>query len=188
MPGLPKQYKTPMERSYKEYLQHITTFIFDVDGVLTNGTISITTEGEMYRTMHTKDGYALKAALEKGFNVCIISGGTNEGVRHRLQGLGITDIYLGAHQKTELLETYLEERQINRENVLFMGDDIPDYLIMQMVGMPCCPQDAVPEIKDISMYISHKKGGKGCVRDVIEQVMKVQGKWLTHENTSAKYD
>jgi len=175
-----------MEKSYKEYLQHITTFVFDVDGVLTDGSININTDGEMFRTMHTKDGFALKTALEQGFNVCVISGGTNEGVRSRLRGLGLTDIYLGAHQKTETLKEYLDMYKLKRENILFMGDDIPDMEVMQSIGLPCCPQDAVPEIKNISKYISHKKGGKGCVRDVIEQVLKVQGKWLS--SGSAKYD
>ncbi|MCH2488889.1 MAG: HAD-IIIA family hydrolase [Flavobacteriales bacterium] len=177
-----------MEKSYKEYLQHITTFVFDVDGVLTDGTISITTEGEMYRTMHTKDGFALKTALEKGFNVCIISGGTNEGVRARLLGLGIKDIFLGAHHKSDTLQEYAAAHGIKYENVLFMGDDIPDLYVMQEIGLPCCPQDAVPEIKKIATYVSHKKGGKGCVRDVIEQVLKVQGKWINAEKASAKYD
>ncbi|MAN59314.1 MAG: 3-deoxy-D-manno-octulosonate 8-phosphate phosphatase [Flavobacteriaceae bacterium] len=177
-----------MEKSYKEYLSQITTFVFDVDGVLTDGSISITTEGEMYRTMHTKDGYALKTALEQGFNVCIISGGTNEGVRSRLRGLGITDIYLGAHHKTDTLEEYFDVYNIKAEETLYMGDDIPDLYVMKTVGLACCPQDAVPEIKAISKYVSHKEGGKGCVRDIIEQVLKVQGKWLDATATSAKYD
>ncbi len=177
-----------MEKSYKEYLQHITTFVFDVDGVLTDGSVTITTSGELLRTMNIKDGFALKTAVDKGFNVCIMSGGTNEGVRSRLSGLGLTHIYLGIHNKTEELNRYLAANTINRENVLFMGDDIPDLYVMQEVGLPSCPQDAVPEIKDVSKYISHKKGGKGCVRDVIEQVLKVQGKWVGKENTSAKYD
>lgn len=176
-----------MEKNYKEYLNQISTFIFDVDGVLTDGTIIITTKGDMHRTMHTKDGFALKSAVDKGFHVCIISGGTDEGVRMRLKGLGIKNVYLGTHQKTETMNTYLKENNINREHVLFMGDDIPDFHVMQEVGLPCCPQDAVPEIKAIAKYISHKKGGKGCVRDVIEQVLKVQGKWLDDE-ASAKYD
>lgn len=175
-----------MEKNYKEYLQHITTFIFDVDGVLTDGTITVTTKGELHRTMNTKDGYALKTAHEQGFNVCIISGGANEGVRQRLQGLGLTDIYLGTHHKTETLDVYLDSNNIKHENVLFMGDDIPDLIVMQKIGLPCCPQDAVQEIKAISKYVSHKKGGRGCARDVIEQVLKVQGKWLT--NNDAKYD
>ena len=177
-----------MEKSYKEYLKNITTLVFDVDGVLTNGTISITTEGEMYRTMHTKDGFALKTAVDQGLNVCIISGGSNEGVRKRLQGLGITDIHLGTHQKTETLHHYLHEKKVSSENALYMGDDIPDFYVMQEVGLPCCPQDAVPEIKELSKYVSHKKGGEGCVRDIIEQVLKVQGKWITKDNSSAKYD
>ena len=172
--------------SYKTYLQNITTFVFDVDGVLTDGTITITTNGEMLRTMHTKDGYAIKAALKAGFNVCIISGGTNEGVRERLKALGVTDIYLGAHHKKDELREYMDSYSIKPEQALFMGDDLPDYEVMQMVGLACCPQDAVPEIKAISHYISHKDGGKGCVRDIIEQVLKVQGKWQQHFD--AKYD
>ncbi len=177
-----------MEKNYKEYLSQITTLIFDVDGVLTDGTIIITTDGSMHRTMHTKDGFALKTAVDKGFHVCIISGGTDEGVRKRLKGLGITDIHLGAHHKTETMNSYLQENNIHPENVLYMGDDIPDLYVMQEVGLPCCPQDAVPEIKGVSKYVSHKKGGKGCVRDVIEQVLKVQNKWLVENNVSAKYD
>lgn len=174
------------KKSYKEYLKHITTFVFDVDGVLTDGTIQINSEGEMFRTMHTKDGYALKTALQQGFNVCIISGGTNEGVRQRLRGLGVTDIYLGSHVKTEQLDEYFDIYNIKAENVLYMGDDIPDYPVMKLVGLPCCPQDAVKEIKEIATYVSHKKGGKGCVRDVIEQVLKVQGKWM--REFDAQYD
>lgn len=177
-----------MEKSYKEYLHQITTFIFDVDGVLTDGTIQITTEGNMYRTMHTKDGFALKTAIDKGFNVCIISGGTDEGVRKRLKGLGIKDVHLGAHHKTETLHHYLKENNIGLEQVLYMGDDIPDLDVMKEVGLPCCPQDAVPEIKQVSKYVSHKDGGKGCVREVIEQVLKVHNKWITNSEVSAKYD
>lgn len=179
---------TAEAKNYKEYLKHITTFIFDVDGVLTDGTIKVTTEGEMYRTMNIKDGYGLKTAIEQGFHVCVISGGTNEGVRIRLSNLGIRDIFLGAQHKTEILEEYLKTKGIKRENTLYMGDDLPDFEIMQEVGLPTCPQDAVQEIKLISKYVSHKKGGKGCVRDVIEQVLKVQGKWMVTNGVSAKYD
>lgn len=174
--------------SYKEYLNQITTLIFDVDGVLTDGTIIVATNGDMFRKMHTKDGFALKTAVDKGFNVCIISGGNNEGVRLRLKGLGIKDVHLGAHHKTETMNTYLEENNIRRDQVLYMGDDIPDLQVMKEVGLPCCPQDAVQEIKRVSKYVSHKKGGKGCVRDVIEQVLKVQNKWLDNDSVSAKYD
>lgn len=174
------------DKSYKEYLEHITTFIFDVDGVLTDGTITITTDGEMLRTMHTKDGFAIKTALQAGFHVCVISGGTNEGVRKRLRGLGMTDIYLGIHNKVDQLDEYLDIYNIKAENVLYMGDDIPDLPVMKLVGLPTCPQDAVQEIKAICKYVSHKLGGKGCVRDVIEQVLKVQGKW--NSDFDAQYD
>ncbi len=174
------------DKSYKEYLADITTLIFDVDGVLTDGTITVTTDGEMLRTMSIKDGFALKTAVDTGFNVCIISGGSNEGVRKRLSGLGITDIYLGAHNKIEQLNEYLSKHNITKSQVLYMGDDIPDYPVMKLVGLPCCPQDAVAEIKAVSKYISHKNGGKGAVRDVIEQILKVQGKW--NGNFDAKYD
>ena len=177
-----------MEKSYKEYLQHITTFVFDVDGVLTDGAIMVNTDGEMFRTMNIKDGFALKTAVDHQYHVCIISGGTNEGVRKRLQGLGITDIHLGARHKIDILNEYFSANNIQPDHVLYMGDDIPDLAPMKVVGLPTCPQDAVPEIKAICKYISHKKGGKGAVRDVIEQVLKVQGKWVSNGDVSAKYD
>lgn len=171
-----------MEKNYKEYLNKVNTFIFDVDGVLTDGSIQISSQGELLRTMNIKDGYALKTANLAGYHVCIISGGKNEGVRKRLRDLGITNIFLGVEDKVEKLDEFFDIYSINAENVLYMGDDIPDLYPMKLVGMPCCPQDAAPEIKEISRYVSHKKGGKGCVRDVIEQVMKVQGKWLKNHN------
>ncbi|WP_299117317.1 HAD family hydrolase [uncultured Winogradskyella sp.] len=174
------------DKSYKEYLNDITTFIFDVDGVLTDGSVTVTTDGEMLRAMNIKDGFALKTAVDAGYNVCIISGGSNEGVRKRLSGLGIKDIYLGAHNKIEQLNDYFSKNEIANNQTLYMGDDIPDYPVMKLVALPCCPQDAVPEIKEVSKYISHKNGGKGAVRDVIEQVLKVQGKW--NGNFNAKYD
>jgi 3-deoxy-D-manno-octulosonate 8-phosphate phosphatase (KDO 8-P phosphatase) len=169
-----------MARSYKEIMNDITTFIFDVDGVLTDGSVFVTNEGEILRTMHIRDGYAMKAAVESGYNVCIISGGSNEGVRVRLRNLGITDIHLGTPDKVETFKEYIELYNIKPEQVLYMGDDIPDYHVMQLVGLPTCPQDASPEIKNSSNYISHIKGGHGAARDVIEQVMKVQGKWMAH--------
>ena len=175
-----------MEKSYKEIMPQITTFIFDVDGVLTNGVVTIFPDGEMVRNMNIKDGYALKTAVNSGYNVCIISGGTNEAVRKRFEALDITDVYLGTHHKLIQFEEYTKLHNINSENILYMGDDIPDYPVMKKVGLPCCPKDAAPEIQDISLYISHKKGGAGCVRDVIEQVMKVQGKW--EGQFDAKYD
>lgn len=175
-----------MTKSYKELMNEITTFIFDVDGVLTDSTVHITSTGEMLRMMNIRDGYAMKAAVESGYHVCVISGGSNEGVRIRLRNLGITDIHLAAPDKVETFKEYTELYNINREQVLYMGDDIPDYHVMKLVGLPACPQDAAPEIKGLSKYISHKNGGKGAVRDVIEQVMKVQGKWMNYFD--AKYD
>jgi len=168
--------------NYKEIMNHIDTFIFDVDGVLTDGTVHISPSGEMLRQMHIRDGFAMKAALESGYNVCIISGGSNEGVRIRLRNLGITDIHLGVPDKVETFKDYCQDYSIDAKKVLYMGDDIPDFHVMQLVGLPTCPQDASPEIKAISHYISHKNGGTGAVRDVIEQVMRVQGKWHSYYN------
>nr|WP_315144340.1 HAD-IIIA family hydrolase [uncultured Flavobacterium sp.] len=175
-----------MAKSYKEIMNTITTFVFDVDGVLTDGSVFVNNSGEMLRTMNIRDGYALKTAIDCGYNVCIISGGSNEGVRVRLRNLGITDIHLGTPDKVATFDEYTDVYSILPEQVLYMGDDIPDYLVMQLVGLPTCPQDACPEIKGISKYISHKNGGKGAVRDVIEQVMKVQGKWM--ESFDGKHD
>lgn len=175
-----------MEKSFKELMNDITTFVLDVDGVLTDGTIHVTQNGEMLRNMNIRDGYAMKAAVENGYNVCIISGGKNDGVRIRLNNLGIKEVHLGVHDKVVILQEYLKNYNIDPSQVLYMGDDIPDYWVMQQVGLPSCPQDAVPEIKSVSRYISHKLGGQGAVRDVIEQVMKVQGKWLQHFD--ARYD
>ena len=166
-----------MAKSYKEIMNDITTFIFDIDGVLTDGSVFVTNEGEILRTMNIRDGYALKAAVESGYNVCVISGGSNEGVRVRLRNLGVTDIHLGSPDKVETYKEYIELYDIQPEQVLYMGDDIPDFHVMKLVGLPTCPQDATPEIKAISKYISHKNGGKGAAREVIEQVMKVHGKW-----------
>ena len=166
-------------------MNHIKAFVFDVDGVLTDGTVHVAEDGQLLRHMNIKDGYAMKAAIDKGYPVCIISGGSNEGVRVRLRNLGISSIYLGVSDKVEKLYEFSDGYEIKPEEILYMGDDIPDYMVMQKVGLPTCPQDASPEIKAISCYVSHNKGGKGAVRDVIEQVMKVQGKWM--ENFDAKF-
>ncbi len=173
-----------MEKSYKEYLANITTFVFDVDGVFTNSNVLVTTSGEMLRTMSVKDGYAVKVAIKKGYNICIITGGANDGVKSRLQGLGVKDIYMGAHLKIEPLTEYLNTNNIDPSNVLYMGDDMPDIPAMEYVALPTCPQDAVPEVKEVAKYISHKNGGNACVRDVIEQVLKVRGDWLGNYSAS----
>jgi len=175
-----------MDKSYKEIFPQIDTLIFDVDGVLTNGIVTVFPDGKLVRQMNIKDGYALKAAVNSGLRVCVISGGKNEGVRTRLQNLGIKDVYLGAHNKIEQFKELTKKYNLTPENVMYMGDDIPDFPVMQLVGMPCCPNDAAREIQEISKYISDKKGGEGCARDVIEQIMRVQGKW--DGNFDAKYD
>lgn len=173
-------------KSYKQLLSTITTFILDIDGVLTDGTVHVTSSGELLRTMNVKDGYALKTAIKLGYHICIISGGKNEGVKIRLQGLGIQHIYLGVRDKVKCLETFTNAHSIATKNIVYMGDDIPDLQVIQKVGLPCCPQDAIPEIKAVCNYISHKNGGQGAVRDILEQVMKVQGKWA--KNFDANYD
>lgn len=175
-----------MDKSYKELFNDVNTFIFDVDGVLTNGIVTVFPNGELIRQMNIKDGYALKTAVKSGYRVCIISGGRNEGVRKRLEGLGITDIYLRAHNKIHAYNELVEKYSLKAENVLYMGDDIPDLPVMEKVGIPCCPKDAVRELQAMAIYISDKKGGEGCARDVIEQVMRVQEKW--NDNFDAQYD
>lgn len=166
-----------MDQNYKITLRQINTFIFDVDGVLTDGKVLVSTEGQLLRSMSVRDGYALKKAITTGYNVCIISGGKNEGVRQRLRGLGVTDIHLGVDDKVKCLKEYFDIYDIKPENCAYMGDDIPDIYPMKTIGLPTCPQDAAPEVKVISKYISHCDGGKGCARDLIEQVMKIQDKW-----------
>ena len=173
-----------MKTNYKEMLRDVTTFVFDVDGVFTDSSVLITTTGELLRKMSVRDGYAVKTAIDKGYRLCVISGGSNEGVRQRLQGLGVTDIFLGAGHKEDRLREYMLDYGIAPGEILYMGDDIPDIPAMRMVGMVACPQNAVPEVKALSHYISHLNGGEGCVRDIIQQVMKVQGNWDSPTNAA----
>jgi len=167
--------------NYKSHLSNINTFIFDYDGVLTNGTVILQADGEALRTANVKDGYSMQLAVKLGFNVAIISGGFSTSMRKRFEALKIEDFYLGVSNKLEVFNNYIEEKNLKAENILYMGDDIPDFYVMKEVGLPCCPADAVPEIKSISKYISSYEGGRGCVRDVIEQTLKVQNKWMTEE-------
>jgi len=160
-----------------ELFKPIKTFVFDVDGVLTDGTLLILGDGQWARTMNIKDGYALQLAVKKGYRVVVISGGTSDAVKERLNRLGVKDNFLGVENKKEKLIAYAAEHKLKWEEVLFMGDDIPDHTVMQLVGLPCCPVDAVAEIKKISQYISPVEGGKGCARDVIEKVLKLNGHW-----------
>jgi 3-deoxy-D-manno-octulosonate 8-phosphate phosphatase (KDO 8-P phosphatase) len=154
----------------------IKTFVFDVDGVLATSMLLVL-QGEIARSMNIKDGFALQLAVKNGYRVVIISGGKSEAVRERLTGLGIKDIFLGIHHKKEKLLEYVQQHDLKWDEILFMGDDIPDYTAMQLVGLPCCPADAVNEIKQIARYISPINGGYGCGRDVIEKVLKLNGHW-----------
>ena len=166
-------------KNYKELLKEITTFILDVDGVLTNGKILVTSKGKMLREMNTKDGFIIKYALDKGFKIFIISGGTNKGVKERLKDLGIEEIFLGEHTKKDTYDKLIKKYNLKKNEIVYMGDDIPDIPVMKKIGVPCCPNDAVPDVKQISIYISKKNGGQGCVRDIIEQTLRVQNKWIT---------
>jgi len=157
--------------------KQVKCFAFDVDGVLTDGTVWLPDDGQMIRSMNTKDGYALQLAVKKGYAVIVISGGGAEGAKKRLNKLGITEVHFQAGNKKQVLNAFLLAKNIAPKDVLFMGDDIPDYPAMQEVGLPCCPSDAVPEIKSISKYIAAMPGGKGCVREVIEKVLKLNGQW-----------
>jgi len=161
-----------------EIFGKIKTFIFDVDGVLTNSEVLVMQDGQLLRTMNIKDGYAIKHAVLRGYRVVIISGGKSEGVRIRCKNLGIEEIYLGVTNKLDVYNQVVEQYDLDEGEVLYMGDDIPDYEVMRRVGFPCCPADAVLEVKQISQYISSLTGGMGCARDVIEKVLKLQGDWM----------
>lgn len=167
--------------NYKEKLAQITTLIFDYDGVFTNGDILLTDIGEMIRTVNVKDGYVLQLAVKKGLHVAIISGGNSPAIKLRFNRLGIHDVFLSVENKVQMFEEYCAQNQILPEQVLYMGDDIPDYKVLQLVGVSTCPKDAAIEVKSIVDYISDCDGGKGCVRDVVEQVMKVKGMWMSDE-------
>jgi 3-deoxy-D-manno-octulosonate 8-phosphate phosphatase (KDO 8-P phosphatase) len=164
-------------KNYKHLLPKIKTFIFDVDGVLTDGKILINSDDELLRSFDTKDGYAMKCALVKGFKIAIITGGRNEAVRERFKELGVIDIYLGTHHKLDAYQDLMDNYNLNPEEILYIGDDIPDIPVMEKVGLGCCPADAASDVKAMADYVSHKKGGEGCVRELIEQVLRVQGKW-----------
>jgi 3-deoxy-D-manno-octulosonate 8-phosphate phosphatase (KDO 8-P phosphatase) len=166
-----------MRKNFKELLSQVKAFVFDVDGVFTDGTIIIHPSGELLRTSNTRDGYAVGVAVEKGFPVAIISGGKSDAVGVRFRGLGVKDIYLGADNKIVALEDFRKKYGLELPNLLYMGDDLPDLEVMRLVGVPTCPHDAAYEVKQVAAYISSFNGGKGCVRDVIEQVLRLNGKW-----------
>ena len=168
--------------NYKDKLGAITTFCFDYDGVFTDGVMILLDNGEIARTAHVRDGYAVQLAAKKGFRIAIITGGRQEAVRTRFEGLGVNEVFLGSHDKVARLNEYMALHNLKKEEILYMGDDIPDYKAIQMVGLATCPNDAAPEIKSVVDYISPIPGGKGCVRDVIEQTLKAQGKWMDDDS------
>ena len=160
-------------------LSKIKLIAFDVDGVLSAPVVSVGEDGQPMRTANIKDGYAIHLAQKLGMPVVIITGGRNEAVRRRYEDLGCQEVHLGCSHKLHTYEMLLKKYELVDENVLYMGDDIPDYEVMKSCGCPCCPKDAAPEIQEISLYISHYGGGMGCGRDVIEQVLRAQGKWMS---------
>ena len=160
-----------------ELFKKITTLVFDVDGVLTDGTLMILPGGVMARSMNAKDGYALQLAVKRGYNVVIISGGASEEVTDRLNKLGVAEVFMKVTDKIKVLTEFVQKKQLSWDEVLYMGDDIPDLTAMKRAGLACCPADAVAEIKEICAYISPFNGGFGCGRDVIEKVLKLRGDW-----------
>lgn len=159
-------------------LKKIRAVIFDVDGVLSAETITLHPGGEPMRTVNIKDGYAIQLAMKLGLRIVILTGGKTESVRLRYRGLGVEDVYMGCSVKLKTYDEFLAKYNLTDDEVMYMGDDVPDYEIMQRVGCAVCPADACPDIKAISCYVSHLRGGYGCGRDVIEQVLRAQGKWL----------
>jgi 3-deoxy-D-manno-octulosonate 8-phosphate phosphatase (KDO 8-P phosphatase) len=166
---------------FKEELIKIKAFVFDVDGVLSSSTQVLTPEGETVRTSNLKDGFALVYAIKIGYPVCVITGGKTIEVIKRCEKIGIKDVYAGSLKKLPCLYDFLEKYNLKAEEVLYMGDDLPDYPAMKVAGVPVCPRDAAPEIKAISIFISDRNGGDGCVRDVLEQVLRAQGRWIDPE-------
>lgn len=169
-----------------ELFKPIKTFVFDVDGVLTDGMLLVLNDGQMARKMNIRDGFALQLAVKKGYRVVVISGGNSLAVQDRLQKLGVVEVFMQVEDKKAKLMQYATEHGLLWDEILFMGDDIPDFHPMQLVGLPCCPNDAAPEIKRISKYISPSIGGSGCARDVIEKVLKLNGHWDMDMGLAAK--
>jgi 3-deoxy-D-manno-octulosonate 8-phosphate phosphatase (KDO 8-P phosphatase) len=166
---------------FKDELKNIRAFIFDVDGVLSRDTSPLNEDGDPVRTANVKDGFAIRSAVSLGFQVAVITGGYIERVRLRHEKLGVIHYYDRVTDKLESLYDFMEKTGIEAKHILFMGDDLVDYKIMTRVGIPVCPKDAVADIKAISIYISDKNGGDGCVRDVIEQTLRAQNKWFTND-------
>ena len=169
-----------------ELFKKINTFIFDIDGVLTDGTILVLENGLQARRMNIKDGFSLQMAIKKGYRVMIVSGGNSPQVANRLENLGVHDVNMSVLDKKSFVADYMAKNNLVKEQVLFMGDDLPDLVVMSIVGLPCCPADAVNEVKEAVLYISPVKGGDACVRDVIEKVLKLNGHWNYQEEVASK--
>jgi len=172
--------------SLLQAFKQIRCFVFDVDGVLTDSTIWLLEDGQQVRRMNIKDGYALQLAIKKGYQILVLSGGNAPAVKTRLQKLGVTNVFIGVENKLALLKTFLEENNFSTQQVLYMGDDIPDYECMMACGLPCCPADAVPEIKHVSRFVAAHKGGEGCAREVIEKVLRLNQHWLLDTAIASK--
>ena len=166
-------------------LQKIKALAFDVDGVLSMLNVVMQPDGMPQRTVNIRDGYALQLAVKSGLKVAIITGAKVESVRKRYQVLGIQDVYLGCSRKIDTYQQFLDKYGLKDDEVMYMGDDIPDYEVLQLCGLPCCPADAAQEIKEICTYVSPLSGGYGCARDVIEQILAAQGKWMQGEHAFA---
>lgn len=164
-------------KNFKERLTDVRAFAFDVDGVLSQTVVPMFPNGEPMRTANIKDGYALQLAAKLGYPIAIITGGNTEAIRTRFQNLGVQDIYMGQSEKTEAYEAWKRKRGLTDADIMYMGDDMPDVALLSRAGVPVCPADAAPEVVALSLYVSPHKGGECCVRDVIEQVLKAQGKW-----------
>jgi 3-deoxy-D-manno-octulosonate 8-phosphate phosphatase (KDO 8-P phosphatase) len=172
--------------TFLDRFKQITTFVFDLDGVLTDGALFVFPDGQFIRRMHIKDGFALQLAIKKGYRVVVISGSQAEPVITRLNKLGVHDVYMQITDKKKKLQEYIRQHGLQWSEILFMGDDIPDYEVMQNVGLSCCPADAASEIRETSTYISLVAGGQGCVRDVIEKVLKLNDHWELYTDTPSR--
>lgn len=163
--------------NFKQKLTKVNTLMFDIDGVITDGKVFVMESGEVVRNMNSKDGYAIHLAVQKKYNIVVISGGNNKAIKSMLERAGVQHIFINQHDKLQCYKDFIYTNNISDEQVMYMGDDLPDYEVMKRVGVACCPNNSAPEIKEICSYVSLKDGGEGCVRDIIEQVMRVQGTW-----------
>jgi 3-deoxy-D-manno-octulosonate 8-phosphate phosphatase (KDO 8-P phosphatase) len=167
--------------NFKEDLVKIKAFVFDIDGVLSLQTISLNSFGVPSRTVNLRDGYALQLAVKKGYHIGVITGSSSKEYLRRLKLLGVTDVYLNSRKKVDHFNIFLKKHNLDKSDVMYMGDDIPDFEVMKEAGLAVCPSDADREIKQIAAYISDRKGGEGCVRDVIEQVLRLHKNWMDSE-------